>query len=412
MSDPSPTNRREPPRLWIVTELYFPEETSTGYYMTRIAEGLTSDFDVHAVAGFPNYLYKGETAPEFEIRNKVSIHRLRSTRFDKNSIPLKALNMLTFSIAILIFALRRFKRGDRVLVVTTPPSLPFFVAFASLLKGVGMTLLIHDTYPEILSASGKIDAGSFSYSILQSTKNWIYKMAEGIIVVGRDMEVLARSQTAGLNSRIATISNWAELETVFPDHDCATKFRANHGLEDKFVILYAGNMGYPNDLETIVAAAETLKLERRVQFVFLGGGAKLRWLRQRVVTHSLSNVTILDAKPRSEQNEFLNGCDLGIVSLVDRMKGVSVPSRTYNLLAAGKPILGIVDPESEVGFVIRENGVGFVIRHGHPEDLVDAVVAGLENPETLREMGRKGRELALQNFNQESALEEYRRFLG
>jgi glycosyltransferase involved in cell wall biosynthesis len=123
-------------------------------------------------------------------------------------------------------------------------------------------------------------------------------------------------------------------------------------------------------------------------------------------------VTILDAKPRSEQNEFLNGCDLGIVSLVDRMKGVSVPSRTYNLLAAGKPILGIVDPESEVGFVIRENGVGFVIRHGHPEDLVDAVVAGLENPETLREMGRKGRELALQNFNQESALEEYRRFLG
>jgi colanic acid biosynthesis glycosyl transferase WcaI len=412
MSDPTLKNRRRSRRLWVVTELYFPEETSTGYYMTRIAEGLTADFDVHAVAGFPNYLYKGEKAPGFEIRDDVSIHRLRATRFDKNSIPLKALNMLTFSIAVLIFALRRFQRGDRVLVVTTPPILPFFVALAALLKGVGMTLLVHDTYPEILSASGKVNTRSPLFSFLQSAKNWIYKMAEGIIVVGRDMESLARKQTAGLDSRITWISNWAELETVFPDKDSATNFRTKHGLEEKFVILYAGNMGYPNDLETIVLAAEKLKSEKTVQFVFLGAGAKLRWLKERIESHSLTNVTILDPRPRTEQNEFLNGCDIGIVSLVDRMKGVSVPSRTYNLLAAGKPILGIVDPESEVGFVIRENEVGFLIRHGHPEDLVDAVMTGLKNPETLAEMGRKGRELALRNFNQESALEEYRRFLS
>jgi glycosyltransferase involved in cell wall biosynthesis len=412
MSDIESVKTKPSRRLWVVSELYYPEETSTGYYMTRIAEGLADDFDVHAVSGFPNYLYKEKFAPAFEIRNQVSIHRLWSTRLDKNRIPLKALNMLTFGIAVLLFGLRRFKRGDRVLVVTTPPTIQFSTAIVSLLKGLGMTLLVHDTYPEILHASGKLSKDSWVYSLLQSVKNWTYKMAEGVIVVGRDMEELASSQTRGLETRIVEIPNWAELETVFPDEHAGRAFRSRNGLTDEFVIMYAGNMGYPNDLETILEAATLLKGDDGIRFVFLGGGAKRDWLEKSVSQLGLRNVSLLPPQPREEQRGFLNSCDIGVVSLVPSMTGVSVPSRTYNLMAAGKPILGIVDPQSEVGRLILEDGLGVLIPHGGSEELADwARKASIER-EGIGKMGALARTIVVDRFNQESAIDRYRRFMG
>lgn len=412
MSETSSDKSTKLRRLWVVSELYFPEETSTGYYMTRIAEGLADNFETHAVSGYPNYLYKGSKVPRFEVRNRVSIHRLFSTRFDKNSIPLKALNMLTFGLAVFIFALHRFKTGDRVLVVTTPPTIPFFIAIASLIKGLGMTLLIHDTYPEILHASGKMSKDSFAFSLLQSIKNWIYKLAEGIIVVGRDMEELVRKQTSGLDARIVNIPNWAELETVFPDEVAGREFRDANGLGDAFVVLYAGNMGYPNDLETIVDAATILRSDERFKFVFLGGGAKLSFLKASIENRDLRNVLILPPHPRHEQNRFLNSCDLGVVSLVNEMTGVSVPSRTYNLLATGKPILGIVDYESEVGRLIKEEQIGFLVQHGNAQELVRVLLDVISHKRDLEEMGHRARESAVRNFNSEKALDRYRQFLG
>ncbi|HQU83944.1 MAG TPA: hypothetical protein PKY59_12490, partial [Pyrinomonadaceae bacterium] len=138
--------------LWVVTELYYPEETSTGYYLTRIAEGLTDDFDVKVLCGQPNYSARGVKAPSHEIHKNVEIFRAIGTTLDKNIIIFRLMNMLTLSLSIFFKAFFRFKSGDKVLVVTTPPSLPFITAFASLLKGSQYILLIHDNYPEILVA--------------------------------------------------------------------------------------------------------------------------------------------------------------------------------------------------------------------------------------------------------------------
>src|SRR4030095_1110496 len=137
-------------RLWVVTELYYPEETSTGYYLTRIAEGLAVDFDVKALCGQPNYSARGTVAPKREVHNGVEIFRAAGTTLDKNVIVFRLMNMFTLGISIFLKALRNFRRGDKVLVVTTPPSMPFVVALAALAKGSSYTLLIHDNYPEIL----------------------------------------------------------------------------------------------------------------------------------------------------------------------------------------------------------------------------------------------------------------------
>src|SRR6185437_15699692 len=124
-------------------------------------------------------------------------------------------------------------------------------------------------------------------------------------------------KTADLEIPVVFIPNWAEIGQIAPAPREQNKLRQQLGLQDKFVVLSAGNFGRPNDLETILAAAELLSSDRDVQFLFIGGGAKEQWLKTR--SSKLSNVTVLDAMPRDEQNVFLNACDVTLASFVRGM---------------------------------------------------------------------------------------------
>ncbi len=397
-------------RLWIVSELYYPEETSTGYYMTKIAEGLAGDADVHALCGQPTYSKRGTRAARTETHNGVEIRRVKGTTLDKNIIPFRILNMLTLGTGIFLSALRRFKKGDSVLVVTTPPTMPFVAAIASLIKGCSYTLLIHDSYPELLVAVGKTAERSFFFRLMSMANRWLYKHALKIIVVGRDMAEMTRQKTEGLDIPIVTIPNWAELESVSPANRDENPLIKELGIEDKLIFLYAGNMGHPNDIESLVEAASKLSGEA-AHFVFLGAGVKRKWLEREVGKLKLSNITILDPRPRSEQQIFLNACDVAIVSLVKGMKGVSMPSRTYNALAAGKPILALTEPGSEIDLVVKENNIGWTVSPQNTDELIVSLREILERRLDLTQMPERARAAAERDFSLEDAVEAYRRVL-
>lgn len=396
------------PRLWVVSELYYPEVTSTGYYLTQIGEGLAGDFDVKVLCGQPNYFARGQTAPKHETHKGVEIFRVAGTRLDKNVILFRLVNMLTLGISVFFNALSKFKRGDRILVVTNPPSMPFIVAFASLFKGASYTLLIHDNYPEILVAAGKTGQNSLLRRSLDFANRWLYKYTSKIIVVGRDMKELVSRKTDGLDVPVVAISNWAELESIEPAERRANTLLKKLGLAEKFVFLYAGNMGHPNDVESIVSAAEMLSRDTKIHFVFLGTGVKRKWIEKEVKERALSNVMILNPRPRSEQQEFLNACDIALVSLVGKMWGVSVPSRTYNFLAAGKPILAIAEERSELARVIEEDQVGWVVAPSDPNALSGAVRTIYSNRGRLAEMSERARNSAVTKYNVGTALLHYR----
>ena len=398
----------ERPRLWVVSELYYPEETSTGYYLTRIAEGLTSKFEVKAISGQPNYSARGTRAPKHEFRNGVEIFRVAGTTLDKNVIVFRLINMFTLGLTTFLTALLRFRAGDRVLVVTNPPVMPFLMALAALFRGAAYTLLVHDNYPEILIAAGKAKESSMFVGGMAYMNRWLYKHAARIIVVGRDMFELMKRKTDGLDVPIAVIPNWAELETVSPTQRSENKLLEELNLKDKFVILYAGNMGPPNDIESVVDAADLLRGDDGFHFIFIGAGAKKTLLQNAVHERSIPNISILDPKPRSEQVVFLNACDISLVSLVGKMWGVSMPSRTYNILAAGKPILGITEEGSETDRVIREERVGWTVPPHDPAALVAALRDARERAAELPDMGKRARKAAETKYSLEVALQRYR----
>ena len=166
--------------------------------------------------------------------------------------------------------------------------------------------------------------------------------------MGRDMNELFVQKTAGLDVPIVTIPNWADLETIRPTPRKENRLLMELGLMDKFVFLYAGNMGHPTDIETIVESVRRLAGNNDIHFLFIGAGVKRKWLESTVKKGSLTNITILDYRPWSEQIEFLNACDVGLIALVKGMWGTAMPSRTYNIMAAGKPVLALTEKGSEL----------------------------------------------------------------
>lgn len=398
-------------RLWIISEVYYPEMISTGYYLTTTAESLADDREVKVICGQPNYASRGTVAPKHETRNRVEIFRVPSTRMDKNRILGRVVNMITLGMSMTWACVRRFRRGDSVMVVTAPPSLPFSTALAALIRGASYTLLLHDAYPEQLVAVGSMRADSLPVRALDLFNRWLYKHAAKIIVVGRDMVELMEKKTRGLDIPIVNIPNWADLDLVRPAPRDGNPVLASLGLESKFVILSAGNIGRPLDLETVVECADLMRQNEEVQFVFIGGGARLPWLREQVTSRGLTNITLAGSMPREDQSVFLNACDVGLITLVKGMWGAAVPSRTYNFLAAGKPILALLDQGSETCRIIEEENVGWAVTSPDPLVLKQTIEQILENKNELPAMSDRARAAALAKHSPEVAMAAYREAL-
>lgn len=398
--------------VWVVSELYYPEESATGYYLTGIAEGLARAMPVGAITGQPTYAARGQRAPARELRNGVRIVRCWSTTFPKDVLWGRTLNLLTFTLSAGFTALRVLRAHDHVLVVTNPPTVPFAVALACTLRRARCTVLVHDVYPDAMVAAGMIRPDSLPAAILTRAHRWLYRAVHGVIVLGRDMEELVRRRAASVQCATTIIENWADTGVLHPVPLAQNTLLKRVGLSERLVLQYSGNMGRTHDLESLVKAAVLLRDHPDVRFLLIGSGAKKEWLRSEIHRLSLTTCTLLDPLPREELLTSLNACDIALIAFLPGMSGVSVPSRMYNIMAVGKPILAMADPESELARVIREEGIGWVVDPGDSGGLVRIITEAARARETLAAMGERARAAAAGTYSYEAIIRRYTAHFG
>ena len=406
-------NDRAVPRIWVVSELYYPEDTSTGYYLTRIAEGLAerADVPVHALCGRPSYASRGVKTAWQETHQGVAIRRCWGTVWNKNHLLLRIVNLLTLSCSIFLHALWRIRRGDRVLVVTNPPLLPFVISWACRLKGAKCVLLIHDVYPDALVAAGLLKPNSSIAKVLNRAVCRLYRTVDSIVVLGRDMRELVLRKLHPGDKRVRIIPNWADTDLIQPKAG-ENRILNRLGLSDKFVLQYSGNMGRSHHLEAIVLCAERLKHRENIHFLLAGSGAKKNWLKQKVAENRLENVTVIDRVPREDLPELLTAGDVALIPFVAGMAGISVPSRLYNMLAAGMPILALADESSELAKVINEERAGRVIPPNDVTGLTKAILELASDTRWRNEMGRRARLAAETTYQYAKILDAYSEVMG
>jgi colanic acid biosynthesis glycosyl transferase WcaI len=398
-------------RIWVISELYYPEETSTGYLLTQIAEGLARQFSVNVLCSQPTYGARGQYALWNEIQNGVNIYRCWGTTFNKDILPLRIINMVTITLSILINALRRIGPKDCVLVVTNPPLLPFAISAASFFRRFKSILIVHDVYPEALIAANGTQPGTLFNRLIAYLTRILYSQMKRIVVLGRDMALLVRGKLPVEYQSIVIIPNWADIDLIGPVSRCDNLLLTEINLMNKFVIQYAGNMGRTHGIEYLVFCAERLKSDSDTHFLFIGSGAKKNWLKHAVNARGLSNITILDNRPRSDQPNFLNACDVAVISFMSNMAGVSVPSRMYNVMAAGKPIIAVTDPDSELALVVREEDIGWVVSPSDIDGLRMAILEAKANPNLLVQMGKRARQAAETKYSFERVNKAYTEML-
>ncbi len=400
-------------KIWFLSEVYYPEERSTGYLLTKIAERLARTRDVGVITGPPTKEEKVVDAPRRTVRKGVDIIRGPGTDFGKENLFGRAVNWATRTLPMVLQALQRVEADDTVVVVTNPPVLPYLALLVKAVTGCRVTLLVHDMYPEVLVASGMMTEDALAVRAWDFASKLLYRKVDQIITLGRGMTARITRKIGGDDIKIARIPNWAENDIIQPQPRSENALLSEHGLEEKFVVLYAGNHGRTHAIEDVADIAKEFQgSSQDIHFLFAGFGVKKDWLEEYAETHALGNVTSLGSYPRAEQKTYLNAGDLAIIPFVPGMAGISVPSRTYNHMAAGTPILAVTEKWSELAQVVEEEDIGWVVSPGRSKEIEKVIADAARRPEECRRKGDRAAEVAKTKYSFESILSQYEHVLA
>ncbi|MFR1081867.1 MAG: glycosyltransferase family 4 protein [Bacteroides cellulosilyticus] len=209
-----------------------------------------------------------------------------------------------------------------------------------------------------------------------------------------------------MNAKISFIPIWAENRAIYPLDKRDTNLYEKLKLEGKFVFQFAGNLGHAQGIDNLLAAIEKIDVED-IHFLFIGGGAKFDEISSFISHRGQKNVSLLGFQDRSQQNDFLNACDIGIVTLNDGMYGLGVPSKSYNIWAAGKPILYIGDDNSEIALCIKEFTLGWIVSPNDPHALKNMIEFIYDNRNNLSSIRNNARTVSDTIFAKDQILERY-----
>lgn len=395
-------------RVWVVTELFAPDDAATAHLLTQIAEHLATQQSVSVVCAQPTYTNRGQKAKSRETTNGVDIYRCWSTTFSKDSLPLRLVNIVTIMISFFCCMLLRFRRNDTVLVVTNPPTLPFATQLAAWLRGCKTCLLVHDIYPNVLVPTGFTKEKSIPYRIIDFFNRQLFRRVDHIITLGRDMKNLVEQKDESLSAKTSIVPNWAD-ESLKPVCAEANKIRDELQFGGKFVIQYSGNIGRTHGLSVIARAAEIL--ERKgvddIHWMVCGWGGGKSKFQDLCESLELKTISIHEPYPRERLAELIGVADVSIISFIVGMAGISVPSRMYNVLACGCPIIGVTEEHSELALTISDDNLGWVVEPGNETALAELVESLLQQRSSLSDYQDRCQLVSQQKFARNISLQSY-----
>ena len=353
-------------KIVVASQHYPPDPSTTAAIMAEIACRLATEHEVVVLSGSPGAVPASQTGPD-----KPRIVAVKNRMAGKAALVRRGLSELLFVLRIFLALLRQLRGGDVVLTVTAPFMLPYAVAAAARLKGARSALIMHDLFPDVMVMAGLLKPRSVVTSVMRAANSLMFRALNAVITIGRDAEAQLLGYSGMTRSKIRFIPNWATLvpavRPVIPDNP----FRKT--LAARFIVGLSGNLGFTHDPEIVFEAARLLKDEADIGFLLSGWGIGFERLKQLQAEANLPNVAFVARVEDSELEAFLTAADLWIIPYRKDVAGVSVPSRFYNLLAVGRPVVLVSEPEAEAALTVVENGLGWVVTPGRADQLAAAI---------------------------------------
>lgn len=395
-------------KVLIIHQYYYPDISANSQYITDLAVDLVERGHHVSVVASSGVLHGAKTvAPRFERVQGVDVYRTPATNLGKGTLAARVFDYASFLLSATLRS-ARLPAQDVVLILTTPPLLPALGPALRSVRGTRFVYLSEDVYPDIAIEMGVMRERSALTSAVRSVVRWSQRRADRVVVIGRCMR--DRFQQEGLDpARMSLIPNWADPREIYAVPEEANPMIGELGLAGRFRLAYSGNMGWGHEFGTFLAAAERLREDPAVRFVFIGEGYRKKEIAAHVESASLSNVTLLPYQPREKLIHSLNIGDVSLVSQRREVDGLLVPSKLYALLAAAKPVLFVGSETCEVGRTLLESACGFVFREGDVDGLVSAIERLRDEPALRKKMGESGRDAFLAKYQRRHAVDAYER---
>ena len=403
-------------KLLIYAHYFYPDVASTGQILTELCEGMIDTFDITVICVVPSYSgtidekYKTKRIYKEE-HNGIKIIRVRVPEFQKSNKVSRIKNLLAYFFNSLLATLK-IEKQDYIYTISQPPILGGVLGvLGKWLKGGKLIYNIQDFNPEQTMAVG-YSKNKLLLNTVMSVDKFSCKKSDKVIVVGRDMQETLRNRFN--NKKVPKnvfINNWINEKEIYPleqNHPRIVEFKEKYNLKDKFIIMYSGNIGLYYDLENIIKVIGEFKDREDVVFAFVGDGTVKDKVEAYVKENNLSNVTFIPYQDKADLIYSLNAADIHWVVNAKGIKGVSVPSKLYGVMAAGKPVLGVLDEGSEARLIVEECNCGVCIEPGNYKEISNNIEYILNNKEEIKALGLNGRQYLETNLTKEVSINKYK----
>jgi len=401
--------------LRIVSQPFYPEMVSSGQALTELAEELTSyGLKIKVIASQPTILENSKSVPKVIDYKGIHILRTWSTRFPKLSFIGKFINLITFFITA-SFDILFHDRKVPLLLVTNPPYMALIGWFNNLLNGTKYGVLLFDIMPEQAELLNIVKpAGLLSKLWRKINKLW-YIRSSYAVVLSKDM-LQGAIENANLNGtkyeeecrrKTHIIHVWSDDRVIKPKAKADSVSARELKVNNKLVVQYSGNHGRFHDIESILNITEKFAAEEKIIFQFIGEGYKKKNVVNFKNEKKLNNIYINTYVPKEQLQDSLAMADIGVIAQLPAQERVCYPSKLLGIMSAGRPVLAICSPESEMAGMIRDSDMGFVIKNGDTDSAVEVLNLCLNSPELLIAKGKNAFNYLNTNLTLSSAANSY-----
>jgi len=365
-------------RVVIVNQFFWPDIAPTGQYATDLSRHLSAEgHDVTVICSAGSYA-QGKYSDE-DPRPPVKVIRVPGFAY-KRSILARLYSYATFFIGALWHQLR-VPKPDLIINMTTPPLLGVTGAIVKMLRGTRLFLWEMDLFPDALVTLGALAPRGIFTQILAWIQDVTRRRSDGVIVLGECMRtrLLARGTPTSL---IHVVENWADGTAITPGPNRRSS---------PLTLLYSGNLGLAHDVDTVTAVLRHFRNDSRFVFTFAGGGVGRAELQRICAAEAIENAHFIPYVDRGRMNEHLAQADIGLVTERPACIGTVVPSKTYSMMAAGRPILFIGPREATPGLVVQRFQCGWQVDPGDVGTLIALLEWSSASRETLWQYGQRAR---------------------
>jgi len=394
-------------KILLLNQAFYPDNVATAQQVFDLANFLVeAGHEVSVICDRRGYEERGKTYPSEETWKGISVHRVSTTGLGKQRLRYRLVDSITFFTG-LVWKLVRFSPQDLVISFTSPPLIGFFGALFCLFKGGESIQWLMDINPDAAFKVGYLRRKSLVGRVLNRVLEFTLQRAKYVVVLDQWMKKTAVEHGVP-EASVVVVPPWSVFKESDPHlREAIAKFKKDHQLENKFIVLYSGNHSLVHPLDTVLESAKALRDNPEILFLFIGAGLRARDVTLFKEKHGLTNIKQLPLQPREQVKASFGSADVHCVVMGPGMSGVVHVSKIYSVLASGKPFVFVGAEQSHIGDLVSEEQLGQVVNNESSAQFIEAIhrVQKL-TPKELETIQEKSRHV-VREFSPERSLRKF-----